>query len=69
MRPSFRTVSARVPVELFDRLREAATRNERPMSWIIRQALHNYLDHDQVRNSLEEPSSGLPEAAAGPGPG
>lgn len=64
MRPSFRTVSARVPVELFDRLREAAKRNGRPMPWIIRQALQNYLDHDEVWNSLEEP-----EAADGPGPG
>lgn len=48
MRSSFRTISVEVPAELFDRLREAADRNERPMSWVIRQALQYYLDEDQA---------------------
>jgi predicted nuclease of restriction endonuclease-like (RecB) superfamily/predicted transcriptional regulator len=46
---SLPTLSAKVPAELFDRLRKAVDRNERSMSWIIRQALANYLDEDEVR--------------------
>lgn len=56
MGPALRTVSAKIPGELFDRLREAADRNERPMAWIIRQALQNYLDEDEAlcRGTLEK---------------
>lgn len=56
MRSALRTVSAKIPAELFDQLREAAERNERPMSWIIRQALQNYLDEDEAlcRGTLEK---------------
>lgn len=63
MTSSFRTISATIPIGLYDRLRAAADRNDRPISWIIRQALQNYLDEieDFSRESLE--GAGLPRAS------
>ena len=66
MKSSSRTISAKVPIVLYDRLRAASDRNDRPMSWIIKQALKNYLDEDENKNlsreSLEEaePAGGKP---------
>src|SRR5690606_31494532 len=39
MKSSFRTISATISIALYDPLRAAADRNDRAMSWIIRQAL------------------------------
>ena len=47
MTSSSRTISATIPIGLYDRLRAAADRNDRPMSWIIRQALKDYLDESE----------------------
>lgn len=68
MRSALRTVSAKIPEELLDRLREAADRNERPMSWIIRQALQNYLDENEAldRGSLARPVALTGEANTQP---
>lgn len=43
MKSSFRTISATISIALYDPLRAAADRNDRPMSWIIRQALQDFL--------------------------
>lgn len=68
MRTGFRTVSAKIPAELFCRLREAAGRHERPMSWILRQALQGYLDGDEAlgRSLLERAVGPAREAGTEP---
>ena len=43
MKSSFRTISATISIALYDPLRAAADRNDRAMSWIIRQALQDFL--------------------------
>lgn len=57
MTSSSRTIYATIPIGLYDRLRAAADRNDRPMSWIIRQALKDYLDEseDVIRQHSNDP--------------
>lgn len=45
-----RRISAEVPVELYDRLSQAAQRSDRSMSWVVDQALQSYLDEDEARH-------------------
>ena len=47
MTSSSRTISATITINLYDQLRAAADRNDQPMSWIIRQALQDYLDESE----------------------
>ncbi len=59
MTSSSRTISATIPIGLYDRLRAAADRNDQPMSWIIRQALQDYLDESE--DVIRQHSKDLPK--------
>lgn len=57
-----RVISAKIPAELYERLCHSAERNDRSMSWIIKQALDNFLaDEERHRRMLE----GLADVEAG----
>lgn len=47
-----RSVTAHVPVELAERIDEAAERLERSKNWIVKQALADWLDHEDERSRL-----------------
>lgn len=60
MRSSIRKISARIPIDLYDRLRASADRNDLPMAWIIREALQNYLDENQDLSRANLEGAGFP---------
>jgi predicted transcriptional regulator len=47
-----RSVTAHVPVELAERVDEAAERLERSKNWIVKQALCAWLDQEEERSRL-----------------
>ena len=52
MAASGRVVTANLPGELVSRLDEVAERSDRTRSWIVRQALAEWLAEDQRRHEL-----------------
>lgn len=47
-----RSVTAHVPLELADRIDLLAERLERSKNWIVKQALTDWLDHEEERSRL-----------------
>lgn len=75
-----RAISAKIPFDIYERLATAAERSDRSMSWIVEQALENYLalddtSHEAIVTGCTELKAGklVPHAevrawaAAGPG--
>ena len=58
-----RVLTAHVPVELADRVDEAAARLDRPRAWIVKQALGDWLALEERRHALT--LEGLADIKAG----
>lgn len=50
--PNTRSINARIPVELAERVDEIAERLGRSESWIINQALVTWIDQEEKRSRL-----------------
>ncbi|MGZ3306586.1 MAG: CopG family ribbon-helix-helix protein [Asticcacaulis sp.] len=58
-----RTVTAHIPVELAQKIDDAAERMERPRGWIVKQALMNWVSLEERRHQMT--LEALQEAADG----
>jgi len=59
---SKRAISAKISMEIYEQLALAAERSDRSMSWIVEQALENYLALDEATHGAVV--TGLAELAA-----
>lgn len=50
-KPEMKTISPIIPVELIQRLRDYTARTGRKQTWVVEQALKEWLDREEAKNN------------------